>query len=291
MSILSRATLRKATLLGRRLDPWQRTHRRVIDRKISGGSRWFHPEQIEIVEITLTLPRLSAGLRGTRFAQISDIHLCKLITPHDLQAVIQLVNRLSPEFLLVTGDFISGEEYADGLIDPFCRAEMPIYGILGNHDSGIQEWALLQALRETPVQLLRNRSVWLKDDLWLAGLDDACGGLPRLKHALVGVPSRATTLLMAHEPDIFQSVVASSAPIAAQFSGHTHGGQIRLPALRADLQGRYSWAPILPTLGRSFPMGLYTKNGRYLYTNRGIGFSGMPIRLNCPPEITLFTLA
>ena len=278
-------------MLGRLVGPRKRTSNKLVDRADRNRSHWFDPAKIEIVEITLELPHLPQELKGTRFAQISDIHLSKHMMPSHLQAVIQLVNGLAPEFLLMTGDFVSGEKHANGLIEPFCTVEVPTYGIMGNHDSGYHEWVVTQTLRETPIQLLRNRSVQLKGDLWLAGLDDLLGGLPRLKHALTGVPNHATILLMAHEPDIFRSVAISELPIAAQFSGHTHGGQIRLPALRADHEGRYSWAPVLPYMGRVFPMGLYIENDRYLYTNRGIGFSGIPIRFNCPPEVTLFTLA
>ncbi len=86
---------------------------------------------------------------------------------------------------------------------------------------------------------------------------------------------------MAHEPDYFDQVIAADAPVSVQFSGHSHGGQVRLPGIGA---------PVLPYLGEKYPIGLRRVGDRQVYTNRGLGVWPLPYRFNCRPEITLFTL-
>ncbi len=115
-------------------------------------------------------------------------------------------------------------------------------------------------------------------------------GRPDLARALVRVPSGAVTFLMVHEPDFFDQVVRRDAPVAVQFSGHSHGGQVRLPRLRRDGLGLEFYAPILPRYGRRYPMGLQRRGTRQIYTNRGVGVWPLPYRFNCRPELSLFTL-
>jgi predicted MPP superfamily phosphohydrolase len=97
-------------------------------------------------------------------------------------------------------------------------------------------------------------------------------------------------VLLAHEPDFFDIVLHEKAPIALQLSGHSHGGQVRLPSSKPDPAGFYSYAPILPQYGRRYPIGLRYIDGRYVYTNRGLGVWPVPFRFNCRPELTLVTL-
>lgn len=115
--------------------------------------------------------------------------------------------------------------------------------------------------------------------LWIAGIDDVLTGAPDLHNALRQVPVGDVTILLAHEPDYADA--ASRFPVHLQLSGHSHGGQVRLPLLGA---------PILPSLARKYPAGLRQVGNLQLYTNRGIGVIDPPIRINCPPEITLLTL-
>jgi uncharacterized protein len=100
-----------------------------------------------------------------------------------------------------------------------------------------------------------------------------------------------TTLLLAHEPDFFDLVVQRQAPVAVQLSGHSHGGQVRLPRLIPGDDGLHSYAPLLPRFGRRYPIGLRAVGRQQVYTNRGLGVWPLPYRFNCRPEITHFTLA
>jgi predicted MPP superfamily phosphohydrolase len=116
--------------------------------------------------------------------------------------------------------------------------------------------------------------------LYLAGLDDIWSGYPDLRHSLAGASPDVTTILLAHEPD-FADTASWDGRINLQLSGHSHGGQVRLPGLGA---------PILPFMGRKYDQGLYQVNGMWLYTTRGVGVGRIPFRINCPPEVTEITL-
>jgi predicted MPP superfamily phosphohydrolase len=113
----------------------------------------------------------------------------------------------------------------------------------------------------------------------LDGLDDVWESKQDPRAALAGTPADECKLLLVHEPDYADE--AARYPVDLQLSGHSHGGQINLP---------YYGPPVLPYLGQKYPAGLYQVGKLAVYTNRGIGVIAPPIRLNCPPEVTLLTL-
>jgi uncharacterized protein len=157
-----------------------------------------------------------------------------------------------------------------------------LWAVLGNHDIGSDTERIVHALTNAGIPVLRNQSVAIEKDgarFWLSGIDDALDGAPSLDASLRGVPSDEATILLAHEPDYAD--FAAHYPIDLQLSGHSHGGQVKLPFLR----------PLyLPDLAKKYIAGLFQVDGLTLYTNRGIGTVGLPVRFNCPPEITLVTV-
>ncbi len=258
---------------------------------VAAYTRVLEPQWVDIEHILLMIPGLPEKLAGKRIAQISDLHLSQFFSPERLLAAIDMVNALAPDWLFLTGDYVGSEARdAAGLVDPLRRLQMPAFASYGNHDYWSDIHVVQSMLAETPVKILRNAAAQLADDLWLAGVDDVWSGRPDLKAALHDVPSKATTLLLAHEPDFFDHVRQEQAPIAVQFSGHSHGGQVRLPLLHADAAGLYTYAPVLPPYGRRYPIGLHKSQARQVYTNRGLGVWPLPIRFNCRPELSLFTL-
>jgi hypothetical protein len=112
-------------------------------------------------------------------------------------------------------------------------------------------------------------------------VDDAIEGQPDLERVLSALPEEECSILLAHEPD-FADVSARTGRFDLQLSGHSHGGQIRIPFL----------PPLaLPQQARNYPVGLYRVGEMQLYTNRGIGMVHLPLRFRCRPEITLITLS
>ena len=268
----------------------------------TGYAHFAEPHLVQIDPITLSIPNLPAALAGKRIAQISDIHVGAYFTPEQAADAIARVNRLDVDFLMLTGDFATVRERdrtkrallrkqaLQSLIEPLRQATMPMYAVTGNHDHWGSLEPVASMLQEAGVTLLRNAAAPVGGGLWLAGVDDIWGGRPDLPAALRDVPAHATTLLMAHAPNYFDNVLQRNAPVAVQFSGHTHGGQVRLPRLTPGPDGLYTYAPIVPDFGERYPIGLRTVHGRSIYTNRGLGTWPIPFRFNCPPEITVFTL-
>ena len=254
-----------------------------------GYTRLLEPNWIDIEEQTLTVPGLPAQAEGTQIAQISDIHLSQYTSVDKLFSAVDQINALKPDIVLLTGDFVGNQATdAQGLVEPLRRLDAPAYAVFGNHDLWTDRQTVGRYLNESGVTILVNQAVQIGDSLYLAGIDDVWSGRPDLAAALRTVPTNSTTLLMAHEPDFFDHVIETDAPIAVQFSGHSHGGQVRIPMLENN-RLRVA-APVLPRYGRRYAMGLRRINNQQVYTNRGLGVWPLPYRFNCRPEITLFQL-
>ena len=253
--------------------------------------RAVEPNWIDLEPVTLTLPGLAEPLSGLRIVQLSDIHLSRFTSPAKLLDAVTRVNRLKPDLVVLTGDFVGRDAaFATGLIHPLRRLQAPAYAVYGNHDLWSDRATVGAALAETPVRLLVNECLEVAAGLTVAGIDDAWSGHPRPEAALRDSPPGNTNLLLCHEPDYIDNIHAIGAPIALQLSGHSHGGQVRLPSRQPDGAGRLSRAHILPHLAHRYPIGLYHVGSHQLYTNRGLGVWPLPYRFNCRPEITVFTL-
>jgi len=196
---------------------------------------------------------------------------------------------LKPDLIVLTGDFVSRESSnaeACGRALSSLRAPYGVYGVLGNHDYWTRDVErVARAVRQAGVRILVNDSAQINvggEAWWLCGLDDAWSGKPDLDSTLARVPDNGFRILLCHEPDFADRAAGRSIPL--QLSGHSHGGQVRLPGIGALL---------LPYLGRKYPIGLQQVGNSHLhvYTNVGLGLVAPPVRLNCPPEVTHLTLA
>ncbi len=238
--------------------------------------------------VTIPLRHLPPAFEGFTIAHISDLHIGEWITAAQLEEVVAQVNALAPDLVAITGD-IASTAYR-GLqadITRFLRslnAREGVAATLGNHDHWMDARIVRQAILDADAWLLWNTHAEVRrggETLYIVGIDDVWEQQDDLDEALAEVPPEAVaTVLLAHEPD-FADEAAATGRIGLQLSGHSHGGQVRLPGIGA---------PALPWLGRRYDMGLYTLAGMHLYVNRGIGMSGFYLRFNCPPEITLITL-
>jgi predicted MPP superfamily phosphohydrolase len=252
------------------------TYSAVIER------RWLKVEHVSV-----PLPRLPAAFDGLTVAQLSDLHLGAQMGPAFIREAIEVTLGLQPDLILLTGDYVSRTTHGEPemIVEELSRLRAPegVWAILGNHDHWNNANVVAEALRHAGVCLLRNANGVLTRSgqrLWIAGVDDVLTHHHDLPRALHGIPDGAAVLLLVHEPD-FADKAAEDARIGLQLSGHSHGGQISLPFLTRLA---------LPRLARKYVRGLHRVGDLWLYTNRGLGTIGLPLRLNSRPEVTLLTL-
>ena len=253
---------------------------------------------LQIVHSDVYLPGLPPEFEGYRVAQLSDIHIDEFTEPFFVREAVDRINALNPDAVFLTGDFVSHQletlKFAEGsawqcaniLTGLKCRRR---YAIFGNHDAMVGLPLVGEALRDNGITVLQNSFLPIQRGgarVWLAGLDDAVMGAPDPDKAIPpSIRNRPNEplILLCHEPDYSDTVLRHPAGQAVDLilSGHTHGGQIRIPFM-----GPFH----LPPLGRKYVHGWFKFGKAQLYVNRGLGTVGVPVRFDCPPEITLFTL-
>jgi hypothetical protein len=233
-------------------------------------------------QITLPIPGLPAALDGVTIAQLSDLHLGNPFVLANIERAKAWVQQRQPDVVVFTGDFLNDSRDLPLLRAALAGIHAPhgVYAIFGNHDHWTDLAALADVLDECGIDVLRNARRALtfgETTLYVVGIDCVWEAQHDLPQALADLPADATTIVLAHEPDIADEVAAY--PVALQLSGHTHGGHITLPGL----------GPLfLPRHGFRYAQGLQRVGGMWLYVSRGLG--GMPLRLGSPPEVTLLTL-
>ena len=239
-----------------------------------------------VERVQIPIPNLPTALGGFRIVQISDIHYYPFTTIELVDRAVEMANQLKPDLTVLTGDFVWHEVEAIFELMPslaLLNAKHGVYAGLGNHDLWTDVEVVTQAIKQERLPLLVNQGVPIsvgKSTLYLASLDDGWSGKPVLADAMANYPNDAITVLLMHEPDLAPRY-APDERIHLQLSGHSHGGQVRLP---------FYGPLVLPYLSWKYPMGLYNIDGMWLYTNRGLGTTNVPLRVNCAPEITELTL-
>ena len=257
----------------------------------------FEANDPRLVRLDVPLSRWPAALDGFTIAQLSDFHYDEHFSAVPIRKAVAMVNDLKPDLIALTGDFVTipvfsdyrhdakqGADVAEPCAQALSRLRAPhgVFAILGNHDHDSDPERVISALAGQGIQMLRNASVPIETSgarFWLTGVDDVLTGKPDLDASLKSVPRSEATVLLSHEPDYADQ--ASHYPIDLQLSGHSHGGQIRLPLVGAIF---------LPDLARKYPWGLRRVGPLTLYTNIGLGTIRIAARHNCPPEVTLITL-
>lgn len=255
----------------------------------------YERHHLEITHRTVELKRLSPVLDGLRIAQISDFHYEQYTEPYFLRHVVDQVNRLAPDLVVLTGDYVSEGPmpYTYGAKSSYPCAEILAgivcpqrWCVLGNHDARVGPEIVTDALKTHGLPVLANQNVPFERNgarLWIAGVKDIGLSDPDLHLAAPHGLQTANepVILLGHEPD-YADMVFKHGGVDLMLAGHSHGGQVRLP---------FVGALYTPPLGRKYVEGLFhLENGLQLYVNRGIGTVELPLRLDCRPELTLLTL-
>jgi predicted MPP superfamily phosphohydrolase len=238
---------------------------------------------------------------------VSDLHVCWPWT--SLQALLRVVakvNALTPDLILLPGDFLVGRKLPSNrataeqiakILGGLC-ARLGVFASLGNHDwtdcpvarkNGFTGSSVVPALRQFGIEVLVNSAIPIqdgKDKFWLVGFDSQDGQTATARSAerhdpersFADVPVGASVILMAHEPDYFAK---GDARPSLQISGHTHAGQLNL----------FGWRPLTPSrYGGRFAHGLVSKAEGRLIVSAGLGYSGLPLRIGAPSEISVVYL-
>jgi uncharacterized protein len=249
----------------------------------------IEPNWIDVRQVSLTLPHLDRAFDGYKIVQLTDIHADRWMNRDRLSRIIRIANQQNPDLVALTGDYITKAApiFAPTLdvLEQLTPKDGTI-AVLGNHDHWSNPRLLTQIMSQAGVTLLHNQVESIQRGnayLNIGGVGDVMAGQARLPWLLTQMPTQGAGILLAHEPDFVDEVVSISDRFDLQLSGHSHGGQIRLPFLNVRR--------ITPNLGKKYPNGLYHVGNMLQYTSRGIGLAGsIRVRLNCRPEVTVLTL-
>ena len=243
------------------------------------------PYWLEVSRHDVPIAGLPAGLDGIRIAQISDVHLPG--TPDAARRAAHAVERERPDIVVLTGDIIEEAIYLPALTDlaSAVRGRLGTFAVLGNweHKAGITPAIARTAYERAGVTFLFNEAGVVRHGgatLRLVGFDDPVVGAPDPARALAGIAAGDVAVWLIHGP-AYVDTLPKSTPIPAMIlSGHTHGGQIRLPGVTL-------YTP--PGSGR-YVSGWYRDALAPLYVSRGIGTATIRMRFFCRPELPVFTL-
>jgi hypothetical protein len=252
------------------------------------GKDHFEANAFQIERVFVTVRDLAAAFDGYKIASIADIHLGQWISTARFDGVIDLVNQQHPDLVAIIGDLFSYE--VNRLSEEMVRSLSKLrpkdvsVAVLGNHDHWVGEAAVREILRRSDIVDVSNdvHSVRRGDaTLHIAGVDSVTLNKHRLDVVLAKLPAAGPAILLAHEPD-FADVSATTGRFSLQISGHSHGGQLIMPGMGTLMRARHA---------KKYPLGRYQIGDMVHYTTRGLGTNVFWLRVNCPPEITIFTLA
>jgi predicted MPP superfamily phosphohydrolase len=256
--------------------------------------------KIDSKQIKIT--NLPPELKGLTLTLISDIHAGQYMQEHEMREYADIVNDLGSDLIIIPGDFINFQiEDTKSVAKAFrdLKAKYGVYGSLGNHDFFVNPDYVASVMNnESPVQVLRNEhnKITIKGrDLYILGVDDTRdAGIRRNEAILKYIDDTiqnaeasndsfksSPKILLCHKPYAFDDMAKRDLDLV--LAGHTHGGQV-VPFKFGDFN--LSFAAFVS----KYISGFYNIGNSNMYISRGIGTVGLPIRLNCPPEITKITL-
>jgi len=241
----------------------------------------------DIERIRIPIRNLPEQFEGFRIVQLSDMHAGMFMTRARMSEFARAANALQPDLIALTGDYVATSTES---IIPFMqafgelRARHGVFGVLGNHDVFTGATSKLQEqFRARHFRLMINDQEWIKRDgakLNLLGIDFLPQSDARLERVLSGLTLDGPSVLLSHQPNVLPH--AATKNIDLVLSGHLHGGQVKVELLGYDIAPSKIVSPYI--------CGLYRHEQSQMYLSRGLGTTGVPIRLNARPEITEITL-
>lgn len=260
-------------------------------------------EDSRIERVTVRIPNLPEGLKGTTIAMISDIHSSLFMTRENMEYYANILKSLKADMIVLPGDFVNSkvrEVYPFAEAFSGLSAPLGVYGVTGNHDYYTREIDVVaKEVEQAGIRMLRNENLRIEKNgvgFRILGIDDDAiydvreyrrkgkTEKGRIENLLKGIREDEPTIFLCHKPYPFEDYAQLG--IDLTLSGHTHGGQIVLGKLdKLNVS--------VASLASTYIAGLYKARSNpasQMYVSRGIGAVGVPVRINCPPEVTHITL-
>jgi predicted MPP superfamily phosphohydrolase len=262
----------------------------------------IEPRRVQVEQVHLALPNLPPAWDGLRIVQLSDLHRSRYVGARYLAKCVERANALEPDLFALTGDYLTSVNHfgplgwaivgsraaqagwAASVADCLrrARARHGVFACLGNQDNWFDGDIVANRLRAVGIAVLRNTHTTVNirgRSLAVVGLGDYWTEGVKVNRAF-GRLDLPVALVLMHNPDFFPLWRRPGTNVI--LAGHTHGGQVTLPWLGT---------PLVPSMfGRKYVRGLFRRGDTWMYVNRGLGVVAPPVRLNCPPEITLIHL-
>lgn len=240
----------------------------------------------QITRPTLPVANLPLAFDGMRVAFLTDLHHGPYTDLAQLTSAVRSTLSLQPDLILLGGDYCLREaKYIRPLFEVLRNLSAPlgVFGVLGNHDYALGPEETRREMRRAGIRELTNDGVWLTrggERIRLAGVDDLWWGKPDAEVAVGDATPTDACVLVSHNPDFAESL--NDPRVGLVLSGHTRGGQVALPGMvNPFIASRY---------GNKYAQGVVEAPAVRVYVSRGLGSIGVPVRYNCPPELTLLTL-
>jgi uncharacterized protein len=261
---------------------------------IGGGTYYYardiEPRMLQVQNVKIMDASIPSSFNDFKVVQFSDTHIGFHYSVEQLQKLVNKINEENPDLIVFTGDLVDEPHlytWNNDLINVLQSLEAPRgkFWIYGNHDHGGYGTEKVRDVMEASgFTLLQNEHSVIEQNnerIILSGIDDVMLGSPNLRQALENVNPDLFTLLLAHEPDFVDVAVDYS--VNVQLSGHSHGGQVRLPFIGHLYTPKYA---------EKYVEGKYLLNdgNLQLFVNRGIGTTRLPYRFLCKPELHVYTL-
>ena len=253
---------------------------------VSAYARLIEPYHYLISETDIFIPNLPERFEGFRITQLTDIHHSKILGIEEVQRVVQLAQQTRPDMFVLTGDYATTyRRYIEPCAEALSSLNAPegVWAVLGNHDHYTDPELTMRALERNHIAVLNNINTSLRrgpDSIQLSGVDDWTWNSADWRKALAGLKQEIPTVLLSHQPSVFDFDLPKH--ISLILSGHTHGGQIRLPWVGSPAR--------FATKDLRFAQGLFQKGDMQLYVSSGTGVIGLPVRFGVRPEIALLRL-
>lgn len=251
----------------------------------------IEPNRLVVREQTIRIDNWPGELGGLRVAVISDIHAGGwFISDKKLRSIVERTNQLSPDLIVILGDYMSGNGWVSRRVEPEVfaavlkdlHAPLGVYSVLGNHDFWYDGARVRRGLEQNGIKVLEDEVIQLNargTSLWLVGLNDLWTRPPKIDATVDKVPQGQPVLALTHNPDIFPRLPQR---VPLLLAGHTHGGQVRFPLIGSVVQAS--------DFGERYIRGHVFENDHHLFVTTGIGTSILPFRFGVTPEIVLLTL-